>query len=133
MKKLLLLFTVLAFVPNVQAQIETLEAPMARFAPPEAVEISSGAFSMATSSTTRFRGMNVVLIDNPSTNTATMVGHMGTCSGTSVPTSITGPLEIAPGSNGGFISVGEKLCIWLMSLSTAGGETVHIQGISQKR
>jgi len=110
--------------------IQTIEEPIVYYQAPESVSVSTSAFTNVTSTTTRMRFLSAILIDNPSSNSAKMYGHLGDCTSTSVATSVLGPVEIAPGSNGGFIRLAEDVCLWLISLHTSA-ENVTVQGVKQ--
>lgn len=122
------------FSPNkAGAAIDTIEQPISGFSAPEAVSISTYAYVNATSAAVRIADLSGILIDNPSTNTATMHGHVGNCTSTAISTStVKGPIEIAPTTNGSFIPLAEYECLWLVSRNTSA-ENVTVQGIKQRR
>ena len=113
--------------------VDVISAPIARHGTPEAVSISTSAYTKVAP-TTRLNLVTALLIDNPSTNTSTVHGHIGNCTSTSVSTStVKGPIEIAPSSNGGEIDLLNEECVWLVSRNgSSGAESVTIQPVSQR-
>ena len=134
MKKILMLalLAVAALAAPAMA-VDTLELPISSQSVPVAILISSGVYDNATPATVRFSGMQGVLIDNPSTNTSTVHGHIGNCTSTNVhATNVLGPIEIPPSATGGFIGITEEQCLWLVSRS-GQNENVTVQAVTQKR
>lgn len=133
MKKILFLMAFLAWSP---ASAESMsQQPIMQVSSPTAVSVSTSQYTNATPSGVRTMTttLNLILIDNPSTNTATVHGHIWNCTSTSFSTStIKGPIEIAPASNGGYIALPSDMCLWLVSRHTAA-ETVYVQGASQNK
>lgn len=134
MKHYLLALALICFGSFAYAATETIEQPIASFAAPEAISISTYAYTLALSTTARtVPGLTALLIDNPASNSATVYGHIGNCTSTDVSTvTVKGPIEIAPSSNGGYIGVAADACLWLISKHTSS-EAVTAQGISQRR
>ena len=117
-----------------RAATDVIEQPIAGHSDPVAVAVSTYAYTNVTSASTRIRYMSAVIVDNPSTNNASMHGHVGDCSSTSVSTSaVKGPIEIAPSSNGGYILLAEDECLWLVSRYTVASESATVQGVRQRR
>ena len=135
MKKILM---TVAFITVMRAMasaaMDTIEYPIVGHSPAILVSVSTfAAYTNVSSSTVRIVNMSAVLVDNPSTNSGTMFGHIGNCTSTSVSTStVKGPIEIPPQAAGGIIGIAEDECIWLMSRHTSA-ENIMIQGVSQKR
>lgn len=133
MKKLFSIWLVGACVVTAIAATDTIEQPIVSYSTPIAVSVSVSAYTNVTAASTRISGMTAILIDNPSTNSAAVHGHVGNCTSTAVSiTDVKGPIEIAPSSNGGYIALAEDACLWLVSRHTAA-ESITIQGVSQKR
>lgn len=126
--------TALAGLTDLNAAIETVNSQISDHGTPVAVSVATGAYTNVTSTTTRsLFNMTGILIDNPSTNTGIVHGHVGNCTSTSISTSsVKGPIEIAPSANGGSINLGPDECLWLVSRHTAA-ESITIQPISEKR
>lgn len=115
------------------AAVDNIEAPIKRWTTPVSVSVSTSSYTNVISTTTRaLYGITAILIDNPSTNTGIVHGHIGNCTSTAVSTStVKGPIEIAPSSNGGSIGLSDDECIWLVSRHTSA-ESVTIQAVSQR-
>lgn len=133
MKKLLVSLFFPLFPMNVFAAVETIERGVATYGTPTAVSVSTSAYTNVTPVSVRINTMSGVLIDNPSTNTGTVHGHIGNCTSTSISTStVKGPIEIAPGNSGGDIDMDSDVCLWLVSRHTSA-ETITIQAVGKKR
>lgn len=136
MKKILVMSAILlgiGYFEKVQAAMDTVEMPIVSHSPAILMSVSTSAYTNVSSSTVRIANLAAVLIDNPSTNSAIMHGHIGNCTSTSVSTStVLGPIELAPSLGGGIIGIAEDECLWLISRHTSA-ENVMIQGVAQKR
>lgn len=136
MRKILSILAFLAVSAASALAADTVELPIGRHGTPVAVSIATGAYTNATPTNAtagvRLSNRTGVLIDNPSTNTASFHGHIGNCTSTAISTStVKGPIEIAPSTNGGIIPLGMNECIWLVSRHTSA-ESVMIQDVSQR-
>lgn len=120
-------------VAKVSAGEPTIEAPFQRHGTPTAVSIATSTYTKVPATTTLSQ-RTTVLIDNPSTNSSIMHGHVGNCTSTSISTStVLGPIEISPASNTGEIGLGNDECIWLVSRNgSSGAESVTVQELSQR-
>lgn len=130
----LIISAMIVFMANIsKAAVGVYEYPITGYTLPYAVALTTYSYTNVTTSDIRaLRGLNAVIIDNPSTNTASVHGHIGNCSSTSVSTTtVKGPIEIAPSSNGGSIAIEDGQCIWLISRHTSS-ESITIQGITQR-
>jgi len=96
---------------------------------PATVSVSSFTLTKIPASST-LSSRSGILIDNPSTNTGSMVGFLGNCTSTARANTIR-PIEIAPSSNGGYISMDNNVCLWIITTLTTGPENVHVQEVSQ--
>lgn len=128
MKRLLTVLVGLFAAGSAYAAPKVMEATIGEVGTPTTVSISTSAWTKvpASSSLTGFTGFYVSL---PAASNAVMAGHLGSCSGTSIATTVR-PLELA---KGGFIflPMDGQVCLYLISLHTAA-ESVHVQEIKQK-
>ncbi len=124
---------ILTAAPARAANLEIIDAPIARHGTAEAISIATNTYTKVAP-TTRLSLQTTLLIDNPSTNTSTVHGHIGNCTSTSISTTtVKGPIEIAPASNGGYVQILSDECIWLVSRNGgSGAESVTIQPVSQR-
>lgn len=112
----------------------TIEDPIYRYGTPTAVLVSTGSYTKVPA-TSSLSHRTALLVDNTSTNTAIMHGHIGNCTSTSVSTStVLGPIEIAPSTNGGIIPIGSgsDVCLWIVTRHTSA-ENITVQEISQRQ
>ena len=117
--------------PRLYAAVDTIEEPIYRHGTPAAVLISTFTYTKVPPSST-LANRTTVLIDNPSTNSAIVHGHIGDCTSTNISTStVKGPIEIAPASNGGYIDLGPGECLWLVSRNTSA-ESVTCQEVGKR-
>lgn len=124
----------LALAGPARTQTSVITQPIAGHATPEAVSVATHAYTNVTSTQTRLDQMSALLIDNPSTNTATMHGHIGNCTSTAMSTTtFKGPIELAPSASGGFLALAADECLWLISRHASAPENVMVQGVRQKR
>jgi len=130
----LLTAIILASVAVSYGEVDTVELGISAHGTPMAILVSTSAYTNVTPASVRtLVDMTAVLIDNPSTNTGTMHGHIGGCTSTSVSvTDVKGPIEIAPSSNGGSIGIADDQCIWMVSRHTSA-EYLTIQAVEQGR
>ena len=129
----MLLLAVMLWSGRAYAATDVIQAPIFGASVPVAVSVSTSQYTNVTSSSTRISELSAVLIDNPSTNSATVHGHVGSCFSTTVSTSaVKGPIEIPPANSGGFIALSEGQCLWLVSRNTSA-ESVTVQGVKQTR
>ncbi len=103
------------------------EAPIKDFGVPVTISISTSTLTKVPSSQTS--GRMGIFIDAPYTNNARVVGFFGNCTSTALAATIR-PIEIAPATNTGYISLREDVCLWLVSLHTAA-ESIHYQEVLQ--
>ena len=129
----LLTFTAAAGAVNV------LEEPIYRYGTPVAVSVATNTYTNVTSQSAaagvRLSMRTAVLLDNPSTNSSIIHGHVGNCTSTAISTTtVKGPIEVAPSANGAIIPVGNDACLWLVSRNgdSGGAESVTIQDVSQR-
>lgn len=130
MKKLLLM-TAFGLLFSLKAEAAPLvaEAPINGYGTPETVAISSTTLTKVPTSQTS--GRLGIFIDNPSTNTSSMVGFMGNCTSTALASTIR-PLVFSPAADSAFIGIREDVCLWLLSLDTGeASENVHVQEAKQ--
>lgn len=133
MKKILLAFGLWVVSVPAFAAIEVSEYPIVGFGTPQAVSVSTSAYTNVTSTNVRISNLAAILIDNPSTNSAAVHGHIGNCTSTAVSISaVTGPIEIHPGAGGGYILLAADACLWLVSRHTSA-ESIMLQGTHQRR
>lgn len=113
------------------AMAEVNESPFYRVGTPTAVSVSTSAYTKTPTSRT-LSSISGVYLDNPSTNSAAVHGHLGNCTSTSISTStVKGPIEI-PAANGQiWIPLSDGVCLWLVSRHTAA-ESVTVQEASQR-
>lgn len=132
MKRILMVLA-LALGVGSAAAVDVIELPIVAQAAPEAVLVSTSAYTNVTSTMTRVIELSALLLDNPADNTAIMHGHIGNCTSTAVSTvTVKGPIEIAPSTNGGYIGIASDRCLWMVS-HAASAEYLTVQGIQQKR
>lgn len=103
------------------------EAPISSVGTPTTVSVSTSAWTLVPASQTQ-TGQTGIVVSNPSTNNAAMVGHLAGCSSTSVATTVR-PLEFSKGDFT-LVAVSDNVCLWLLSLHTSA-ESVHVQEIRQ--
>lgn len=132
----LILFALgLVAAPRARAadQVNVVNAQIVRHGTPEAISISTSAYTKVTP-TTRLNGITALLIDNPSTNMSTMHGHIWNCTSTSISTStVKGPIELPPNASTSEVDLDNSECLWLVSRNgAAGAESVMIQPVSQR-
>ena len=132
MKRILMVLAMTLGVGSAVA-VDVIELPIVSQAAPEAVLVSTSTYTNVTSTMTRAIELSSVLLDNPTDNTAVMHGHVGNCTSTAVSTvTVKGPIEIAPSTNGGYISLANDRCLWMVS-HAASAEYLTVQGVQQKR
>lgn len=112
------------------AATETIEQPIRAYGTPTAISVSTSVYTNVTPSGVRIEDMTAILINNPTSNNATVQGHLGNCTSTAVSTStVKGPFELAVGA-GGSILLDKNVCLWLISRHTSA-ETIVVQAIKQ--
>lgn len=135
MKKILLIVGLaLGGAAPSHAAVDTLELGISSATIPQAISVSTSAYTNVTpaASKTLAPGITAVLVDNPSTNTGTMHGHIGNCTSTAVSIStVKGPIEIPPSASGGYFRLAFDECLWLVSRHTSA-ESVTVQGITER-
>lgn len=133
MKKLLLLLSLIALSSRGYCAVDAADAPIRSYGIPEAISISTFAYTKVLStSTLAVPLLNGILIDNPSTNTGIMHGHIGNCTSTSIATgTVKGPFEIPPSAGTTTLAIEDGKCLWLVSRHTSA-ESVTVQGFSQR-
>ena len=132
MKNVLILLGLFVAVPG-HCAVDSADAPIRAVGIPEAISISTSAYTLAVSTTARaVPGLNGIIVDNPSTNTGAMHGHIGNCTSTAVSiSSVKGPIELVAASAPLFLNIEDGKCLWLVSRHS-GAESVNVQGFSQR-
>ena len=129
--KILPLLGGLLLLAVMESRADVIDATISRYGTPAAVSISTSAYVKICPSATLTNATGL-LIDNPSTNTGIVHGHLGNKTSTSVSIStVKGPIEIAPSTNGGVIPIGPDTCVWIVSRHTSA-ESVTYQAVSQR-
>lgn len=129
MKRLLLVAVFLFSVRLLYAAPLVTESPIRTVGTPATIAVSSTTLTMVP--TTQTAARLGIFIDNPSTNTENIVGFIGNCTSTALASTIR-PIELSPSANTAYIPLREDVCLWLLSLDTAGSsDNVHIQEIMQ--
>ena len=127
MKKLLFASILILSAWKIHAAPLVTESPVISPGTPVTVSISTSTQTKVPTSQTS--GRTGIFIDNPSTNTAVVVGFLGDCTSTALASTIR-PIEISPSSNTAFIPMREDVCLWLISLHSSA-ESVHYQEAKQ--
>ena len=113
---------------------DALEIPISSYSAVTSVSVSTSAWTNATPAEVRLTDLWAVLVDNPSTNSAIMHGHLWGCA--SAPTASTstykGPIELTAADPAYELHITEDLCLWLVSRHTAA-ESVMVQGVRKRR
>ena len=109
------------------AGVPTVEQPINGYGTPTTVAVSTTSFTKVPTSQTS--GRFSVYVSMPVTNTASIVGHFGNCSSTSIANSVAGPIQITTTTfKSERFDIREDVCLWLLSLSTsASSENIHYQ------
>lgn len=132
MKKLILAALLGLAAPAAAA--DTIEVPISSYSAVTAVSIASHAWTNATPAAVRLTDLSEVLVDNPSSNSAAMHGHVWGC--VTAPTASTstykGPVELTAADPAYRLAITEDLCLWLVSRHTAA-ESVMVQGVRRRR
>jgi hypothetical protein len=125
-KTVLFLFATLSTMALKASPLGT-ETPIRSYGTPTTVSISTSAWTLVPASQS-LSGQTGILVSLPASASAVMVGHLASCTSTSVATTVR-PLEIA---KGGFVlvPVADNVCLYLLSLHTAA-ESAHVQEIKQ--
>lgn len=134
MKKMLIAtLAVLSFgAVYAYSEVNTVLQPVRSVSSPGEVWVSTHQYVNVSSASLRMRNMSGLLINNPQSNTDVFHGHLGGCSSTGISTStVRGPFQFAPAANTAFISIGEDVCLWLVSEGVSPS-SVTVQGVRQK-
>jgi hypothetical protein len=98
--------------------------------------VGSGAtISVSTFSWTKVPASNLsnragVLVNNPSSNSAVMVGILSTNSTAPTEATTIRPLEFAPSTDFTLVPISQGVYLYLMSINTSA-ENVHVQDVGQ--
>lgn len=133
MKHFLFAVALICFGSSVAGAVDSFELPISSVTAPAAVSVSSSAWTNVTPAAVKLQFMSGILIDNPSTNNAAMHGFISDCTTPTASTvTIKGPIELPTANSGGFVSITEEMCLWLVGRHTAA-ESVMVQGVKQLR
>lgn len=128
--KLSLAVLSLAVLSTINAKAAPLvtEAPITSGGTPSTLSVSTSAWTKAPETST-LPGRTGVLISVPASNTANMVGHIASCTSTSVAISVR-PMEFVKGNGFTLVPVADSICVYLLSIN-GSAESVHVQEIKQ--
>jgi hypothetical protein len=111
------------------AAIPVLEQPITARGTGTTVSVSISAWTKVPASSS-IDGRSGLLVNNPATNTARMLGILGGCTVSPTEATTVGPLEFAPSTDFSYIPVSNAVCLYLISLN-GSAENVHVQEVRQ--
>lgn len=129
MKKLLLIIALASPSVLFASAPPTLEQPVTSIGRATTVSVSNSAWTLCPAASS-LDGRTGVLVNNPCTNSATMVAVLSTSTAIPAEATTVRPLEFAPCTDFTVVPASNKIYLWIMTLAT-GAENVHIQEVKQ--
>lgn len=130
-KRFLMGFTLMAglAVNSFAGKPLVADAPISGVGTAATISVSITVWTLVPTSQTD--GRVGILVNNPSTNSAAMVGVLSAdCDGSITTATTVRPLEFATSTDFTFIPVNDDVCLYLLSLN-GSAENVHVQDVKQ--
>jgi hypothetical protein len=126
--RIVLFLIAVLFSGAVHASPPTQEMPVYPCA--DAFTVTLTTYSWTRVPTTNCSGRSLIVLNNPASNTANIVGHVTTATTTSISTT-TKTIELIKGAGDSGRGISEEGYLWLMSLA-ASAESVSGQEFRQR-